>query len=76
MTSFTETEKAIRAFSGPSNARLRRIIRNSLLADIDPRTITRHVALSTTGTAKLHAVYEAWQMEKTSERANNGTDTN
>jgi hypothetical protein len=63
----TELDRAIRAFSGPDNIRLRRMIRNSLAGDIDPRTIARHVALTAPGKRKLDLVYEAWQAEKRQE---------
>ncbi len=57
-------EQTIRAFSGPANARLRRMIRNSLASGIDPRTLRRHVALTALDVAKLQAVYAAWQREE------------
>jgi hypothetical protein len=60
----TPLEDAIRAFAGPANAPLRRMIRNSLASKIDPRSIARHVALLEIGKVKLQAVYEAWQAEQ------------
>ena len=62
-TPYPQTEQAIRAFSGPENARLRRIIRNALEAGHDVRTVGRHVVLTQEGTAKLQVVYEAWEQD-------------
>ena len=60
---YSKTDQAIRAFSGPENARLRRIIRNALEAGHDVRTVARHVALTAEGKAQLQAVYAAWEQE-------------
>ena len=59
----TVLEQTIRAFAGPQNAHLRRMIRNSLASNIDPRTIGRHVALTADGKTKLAAVFVAWQAD-------------
>jgi hypothetical protein len=63
-TSYPKTDQAIRAFAGPANARLRRMIRNTLEAGQDVRTLARTVALTGIGTAKLQAVYDAWRVEQ------------
>lgn len=63
MDHYPKTAKAIRAFSGPANARLRRMIRQALEANIDVRTLTRMVALTAQGVAKLEAVAQAWEEE-------------
>jgi len=60
---YPKTEHAIRAFAGPDNARLRRIIRKTLDAGQDVRTLARTVALTGLGTAKLQTVYDAWTEE-------------
>ena len=60
----TPVEQVICAFAGPANAWLRRMIRQSLASGIDPRTLSRHVALNASGRAKLQAVYDAWQAQK------------
>ena len=60
---YPKTEKAISAFSGQENVRLRRIIRNALEAGHDVRTVARHVGLTAAGQAKLQAVHEAWEQE-------------
>jgi hypothetical protein len=68
-TSYPKTEQAIRAFDGPHNAQLRRMIRNTLEAGQDVRTLARTVALTGLGTGKLQAVYDAWTLEhETTER--------
>lgn len=61
----TNTERAIRAFAGPSNAALRRRIR-ACLDSAEPAsvlTLTRTVALTARGIANLDAVWQAWQAE-------------
>lgn len=63
---YPKTDAAIRAFTGPANARLRRMIRNSLQSNIDCRGIARFVALDALGKAKIDAVWQAWTAESTS----------
>jgi len=63
LTYYPNTARAIRAFRGPADATLRCMIRNALQANQDVRTIARTVALTPQGTAKLQAVWEAWEAE-------------